>query len=305
MCRKFQLWLLGRCTSQYYLAAYFTCASVSMSQQKLIALSQCRNNINRSCFAYDVLTNPYVITNATTPTHNLATYRGILLLWQVWSMSEHAKRKHITQTLKPARVSLYMYQTDVLGTILLRTLTTTTLLLALGFFFWNNTRRTPVLIIIICFWNTFQTAMVLYCLKGELTVEGRFVSKRDNKCYCEKTHNCISRLNSISIICLLTKNIYKQLPVGSSRTTFPPPPRTRKTFGATTTRQINLAVKWVHPPMQMLLPAIQMMPSDPRSDVSAPQIDVERPQKRWCCSPKRSMMVRRFQKTFSSVNPNR
>ena len=57
-------------------------------------------------------------------------------------MGENADRKNIPQTLEP---ELYIYQTDILGTILLRTLTSTTPIRAVGFYFRKDTSRTAVI----------------------------------------------------------------------------------------------------------------------------------------------------------------
>lgn len=51
--RKFQLSLLGWCTSLYRLSAYFSCASVAMSQQGFITPPERRNNTSRPFFVCD------------------------------------------------------------------------------------------------------------------------------------------------------------------------------------------------------------------------------------------------------------
>lgn len=101
------------------MSAYFPCASVAMSQPNFITPLQRRNNKPFLLHLWRV-TNPST-ANATTSINyqqrTKAYYRGV-------RFDEHANCKNITQTFEPTRLSLWVYQTGILGTILFRTPTT-------------------------------------------------------------------------------------------------------------------------------------------------------------------------------------
>ena len=98
------------------------------------------------------------------------------------------------------------------------------------FYFWMDTSRTTVLTVVLCFWNTFYTAMALYCPKVEWTVEDRFVLERGKTYYCKKLKTASQEWTIFQRSVCWPRNIINYLLVAADHVSARPPVQRRRVW---------------------------------------------------------------------------